>query len=310
MAIATSYYSASGPAYDRCGFLAQRYDADGGYKPGEGECWICTAVPGKDDEAVLTAHRGTTAWLTQLWRSPSGAVYVSSASGAVHMNRDPADRASKWQVPKIDAALFGIWGLDDEFVLTWGTRDQVPAMFRWDGRTWTEMPAPGFGVRAVHGVAQDLVYAVGLGGGVARWDGGAWRSMRTPTREILASVFVVDADEVYAVGNRGAVLEGSAAGWGKIGDGPGLPGPLAAVAVFQGKLWIGAWTLGLFRRAARSNRFEPLKPNLHAVHLDVRGSLVISCDDMIAGTDDGNDFFATGDGWLAALRAGHALCDF
>jgi hypothetical protein len=78
----------------------------------------------------------------------------------------------------------------------------------------------------------------------------------------------------------------------------------------EAKLWVGAAGLGFFRRTGKTSRFEAVKPNLHAVHFDVRDSFVIACDDMIAGTVDGKDFFATGDGWLANLRAGHPLCDF
>ena len=40
MALETAYYSASGPSFSDCYFLAQRYDSDSGYKPLEAECHI------------------------------------------------------------------------------------------------------------------------------------------------------------------------------------------------------------------------------------------------------------------------------
>ena len=308
MAIATTYYSASGPSHEDCAFLAQRFDAESGYKPYEGECWICTAKRGADGKIYSMTHIGSTGWLTRLWRSPLGRVYVSSAGGTMHMSSDPRDMSVPFETPVLDAALFGVWGIDDEFVLAWGTRKQRGVMYRWDGKAWSEVPAPDFGVRAVHGIAPDAVYAAGLNGSVARWDGSSWQKIATPTTEILASIFVVSEDEIYAVGNQGTILEGSAAGWGKIGEGPGLPGPLACVAKFGGDLWVGAGQLGLFKRQGTTGRFDCVKPNLHAVDFDARERLLISCDDMIASTD-GQAFKATGKDWLAKMRSSKDLGD-
>ncbi len=310
MAITTAYYSASGPTFDRCAFLAQRYDEEAGYTPHESECWICSAARQPDGSLRFTMHRGSTEWLTRLWRSPSGAVYVSSANGTVHMNRDPLDLAAPWSTPQLEPALFGVWGIDDRFVLAWGTEGQAPAMARWDGTHWSAMPAPPFGVRAVHGLAPNLVYAVGVDGGVARWDGGAWRTFVTPTREILASVFVASPDEIYAVGNRGSILEGSAAGWGKIGVGPGLPGPLAGVAKFKGDLWVGAGQFGLLKRVGTTGQFDCVKPNIHTTDFDVRETLLMAANEVLAGSPDGKDFKLGGRGWLLGMRASHPLCDF
>jgi len=310
MAIVTSYYSASGPSFKDCAFLAQRYDSDAGYHPNEAECWVCTVAGGAGGGVELQLQLGSTSWLTQLWRSDSGAVYVSSADGTVRMCPDPRVAGAAWDKPTLDAALFGIWGLDDRFVLAWGLRGTTPVMFRWDGKAWGEIPAPPFGVRSVHGTARDLVYAAGTDGGVARWDGATWRRLATPTREILASVFVAGPDEVYAVGNEGGVFEGSAAGWGKIGEGPGLPGPLAAVAKYKGELWIGAWRLGLFRRSGNTSRFDVVKPNLHAVSFDARWSLVVACEDRVSGTEDGQSFFSSAKEFVLTQRANHPLCDF
>jgi hypothetical protein len=309
MAITTTYYSGSGASFDNCAFLGQRYEEESGYRPNEAECWICSASPG-ESEPMVTMHLGSTGWLTQLWRSPSGSIFVSAASGIIYHHREPFNRTSPWQEPQVDAALFGIWGIDDRCVFAWGSRKEVPVFFRWNGSDWSEMPSPKFSVRAVHGLGPDSVYAVGAEGGAALWDGRAWQPFQTPTREILTAVFAAGPDEIYAVGNGGTILEASAAGWGKIGEGPGLPGPLAAVAKFRDELWVGAGQFGLFKRAGTSNRFDCIKPNAHAVDFDVRQQFLITCSDFIGGTADGQSFKLTARGWLLRNRASHPLCDF
>jgi hypothetical protein len=307
--ITTYYYSASGLDLDACSYLGQRYDEERGYKPFEGECWVMSHKPRGKTGTTVTTHLGSTGWLTRLWRSPSGAVFVSSATDAqVLYHPDVGGEQQKFEKMKLDAPLNGVWGLEDDFVLAWGaTFEGTRHVFRFDGKKWKEMPAPDFEVRAMHGLAPDFVYAVGVGGGVARWDGKAWKRFPTPTDEVLNSVFVAEEDEVYATGGSGSLLEGSAHGWGRIAEGP-VPGmPLLGVAKWKKGLWVAAGQFGLFKRVGTKNKLECVKPNLWAVDLDARGNLLISCKDVIIHTADGKVFQGSGKNVLLNNRAGKKL---
>ncbi|WP_241757817.1 hypothetical protein [Myxococcus landrumensis] len=251
MRTTTDYYSASGPSLDACAFLGQRYDEGRGYKPFEGECWLLSIQ--REAEGALSAvnHFGSTGWWTRLWRSPTGGVFVSSTTDAKVLYHPDlqGEPENDFESKKLGVTLNGVWGLDDDFVLAWGaTFEGTRHVFRYDGKKWKELPAPDFEVRAMHGLAPNFVYAVGVGGGIARWNGKAWKNFPAPTDEVLNSVFVADEDEMYATGGAGSLLEGSAHGWGRIAEGP-VPGmPLLGVAKLSASSpTSGPWTLMLAR---------------------------------------------------------------
>jgi hypothetical protein len=313
MSLVTVYHSASGPAYDNCCFLGQRFDSEQGYHPGDSECWVLQATPTPDGDVSVTHQYGTQRWLTGLWRSPRGVVYVSDSTGEMHLNPDLAadDSHQRWMRQKLKASLDGVWGLDDSNVFAWGgTFDDRFSVFRWDGRTWSEMPSPGFDVRAVHGLSPTLLCAVGRKGGIGLWDGNQWTRISAPLADDLVSVFVAGADEYYATSAGGALLEGSRSGWGKVAQGPGPGTPLFGVAKWHGELWVAAGVFGLLRRKGTSSELEVVKPNIRANGFDAREALVICSFDMVAGTVDGSDYDAIGVDSLADARSGKALLDF
>ncbi|MCP3098219.1 hypothetical protein LZ198_04920 [Myxococcus sp. K15C18031901] len=310
--IATNYYSASGPEVDACAFLGQRYDEERGYKPFESECWVLSFRPKAGGGLSAMYHFGSTGLLSRLWRSPRGAVFASSVTDAKilfhpDLHGDPKHR---FESMKLGVPLNGVWGLDDNYVLAWGaTFEGTRHVFRYDGKNWNEIPSPDFEVRAMHGLAPDCIYAVGVGGGVASWDGNVWKRFPVPTDEVLNSVFVADPDEIYATGGAGSLLEGSAHGWGRIAEGP-VPGmPLFAVVKWKEELWVAAGQFGLFKRVGTQNQIECIKPNLSAVGLDARKNLLISCKDRISESADGQAFFSSGRDFLLNARAGTALGD-
>lgn len=166
---------------------------------------------------------------------------------------------SSWVSHRVNASLDGLFGLNDEFVLARGRRTGAKPVFRWDGREWTEIAAPEFEVRAMHGTAPDCIYTVGYEGGIARWDGTAWRTIPSPTSEILVSAFVESPDEIYVVGISGSVLQGSTHGFAKIMHSPSLHAP-AAVAKHLGQLYVGTGPGGLYRRVGKTDTLEHFKP--------------------------------------------------
>jgi len=313
MAITTRNYSVSGTGANDCVYLAQRYDDERGFKPEDGECWVVTHNPGKNPPITFRSYFGTTGWFTGVWRSPAGVIYVSgSSSGSVHINPDilAKDSAKKWKDHDLGQALDGVWGLDDKFVLTWaGSWEGENYLFSFDGKKWQKMPVPEFGIRAIHGLDRDLVFAVGENGGVARWDGGKWKQFPTPTDELLLSVFVAGPDEFYAAGSEGTLLEGSSQGWGKIASIPAPKGPLLAVAKWNNEVWVGGGGKGLFKREGKKNKLTLIKPNAKVNSFSVGEKLLIGCEDFIAQTADGENFVAAGAGFLQKARDGIELGD-
>ncbi|MFY1829224.1 hypothetical protein ACN47A_25120 [Myxococcus fulvus] len=311
--VVTSYYSASGLTLDASSFLGQRYDEERGFKPFESECWVMRLWPKEGGGLNTSTHLGSTGWLTGLWRSPEGAVFVSSGTDEKvlfhpDMQGDP-DR--KFENMELDVSPNGVWGLDGRFVLAWGsTFEGTHHVYRYDGKAWKELPAPDFEVRAMHGLAPDFILAVGTGGGAARWDGHAWKRIPMPTDEVLNSIFVAGEDEFYATGGSGSLLEGSTHGWGRIAESPVRGMPLFGVAKWKGELWVAAGQFGLFKRVDTQNRIECIKPNLWSVDIDARQDLIISCRDFIATTVDGKNFIAGGRDMLTKLRAGKDVGKF
>jgi hypothetical protein len=265
------------------------------------------------DDTTVRNQYGASRWFTAIWRSPAGVAWVADAEGEVHVNAslDAADSNRTWTVHAFDFPVMGVWGIDDTCVFAWGSTPRTGVhVQRWDGKRWLELPAPDIDVLAMHGTAPDLVYAVGARGGISHWTGRSWRRVASPVSENLVSIFVASGDEQYATGHRGSLLEGSASGWGKVAGGPIADWPLHAVAKWKGELWVAGGPAGLLRRVGATSRLEAVKPNLRATALDARGELVVTCDDMIAGTADGQGFWAIGDGSLEQARAGKDLLDF
>jgi hypothetical protein len=257
-------------------------------------------------------YYGTSAWLTGLWRAPSGRVYVSNADGKIHVNGSLAVDHGKgqWQVTDVRDALFGIWGLDDANVFAWGSRIKDHPVYRFDGKSWSEIANPGFKIESMHGLTTDFIYVVGHDGGIARFDGKSWQRFPASRPEQLTSVFVAGPDEMYAVGAAGSVLEGSAHEWGKIAEGPGLPGPLQCVAKFKDELWVGAGRFGLAKRQGKTSQIDLAKPKVLAVSFDVRQEFVVATKDYIVGSQNGTSFTGTGNGWLLKNLADKPLCYF
>ncbi len=312
MAIEAMYQQASGPAFNDCFFLGQRFDDEVGYQPEESECWVLAVV--RDGGAPRVSFQyGTQRWFTGLWRSPRAVAYVTDGTGEVHVN--PAltapDSHQRWTRHRLGVPLFGVWGIDDGCVFAWGgTFDGRNVMYRWDGQRWAEMPNPGFEVNAMHGTGPNLVYAVGRLGRSARWDGRTWQQLAGPSNEHLTSVFVASADEQYATGSAGSLLEGSAHGWARIARGPGPDTALFAVAKWHGEVWVGGGAFGLLRRKGTTDQLEVVKPNIRATGFDARENLVITCFDVIAGTADGAAFKGIAQNALLNARAGKDLLDF
>lgn len=274
---------ASGPDLERCCFLGYRYDASIGFVWDHLESWVLTRSA-KGLEPLLS-QRG---WLTDLWRSPRGVVHVSTAGRMVRLEQDTS--GSKWrrEVQTLDAALSGVWGLDDSLVFAWGERGSEPAMFVSNGDGWRAIPSPGY-VNGVHGIAPDLIYAVGAQGLLARWNGTTWSRLPSFTDTMLSRVFVVSPDEMYAVGAGKRLLEGTVHGWSEVLH---TDFPLMDVAKHGGAVFVAAGPEGLFTLEGRS--LKPFSKKVTPDRFDAREELLISARAHIVQLASGPQLLTAG----------------
>ena len=275
------YSRVSGVALDQCDVLAGRYDEDIGYRPPDAETWVVRFSPGDRIDTLFLKAAG---WLTGIWRSTSGRIFVTDIDRKVH-HYDPA--ANQWAAFALDANLTGVWGLDDTHVFTWGLgQGSAPVVFSWDGHGWRQIEAPGQIIGQMHGLRPDLVFAVGDSGMIARWDGVRWTTMASSATGTLTSVFVVSDDEAYACGTDRELLAGSVHGWTKVLD---AEVPLYTVARWRGDVYVGAsLPLGLCKLDGRA--LVQVAPPIQALDLDARGSLLVATNGYVAESTDGKTF--------------------
>lgn len=295
------YSYASGTSYADCAFIGRRWRDKYGTNFSDSDFSILVNRPEPGVESmthIRVAH--WTNWLTGLWRSlVTGRVYVADASlQAIHVFDAIMSDGQSPHTHSMRFAPEGVFGLDDAHVYTWGTTKNAAGQLEYpvamfDGRDWKELPNPGFPISRMHGIAPDFLYAAGWGGGMARWDGRAWSVFPMPTGEVLSDVFVAGPDEMYATGLNGSLLEGTANGWTVIARTVDDRLPYTSVVKWNDQLWVGGGPQGLLRRIGNTNQLELVKPNIRAVCLEARaGSLLITADNMIAGTMDGQSFRA------------------
>jgi len=269
---------ASGLSRNDFHFLVLRFHERYGFKPSEGESWILRYKDGK-----LSSLRGVLTWFTGIWHSPAAHVYAACADKRVDVNPDPGLRAAPWQEHKFPGLISGVWGLDDHFVLAWGIRRGRGIMYRFNGKKWLAMESPGE-IYGVHGLAPDMVYAVGRRGLIARWDGTRWRKDRSPTQAVLSDVHVAGKDEMYAVGDR-VVLQGSRRGWTKVAEGASH---MFGVAKWKGEVFVGASGEGLMKLVR--NKLVSVDSEINAERIDARGELIVSSPSAISVSSDGKEF--------------------
>jgi len=269
---------ASGLSRNDFHFLVLRFDERYGFKPSEGESWILRYKDG-----TLSSLRGGLTWYTGIWHSRAAHVYAACAHSSVDVNSYPGLRAGPWQDYKLQGTPGGVWGLDDRFVLAWGIRRGKGIMYRFNGKKWSPMESPGE-IYGVHGLAPNLVYAVGRRGLIARWDGTRWNKVPSPTQAVLSDVHVVSQDEMYAVGDH-VVLRGSRRRWDEAAEGTSH---MFGVANWKGEVFVGAAGDGLLKLVR--NKLVPVDLEINAERIDARGELIVSSPSAIAISSDGKEF--------------------
>ncbi len=291
MILGYMFAGASGTSKANCHWLGYRFDEDHGFSPNEGDSWICQTTGNQCHS--LMSQRGC---LTGIWRTDS-CVWISELAGRVYMNPSLELRKETFQTFELKATLQGIWGLRDDLVFTWGMRQGAPVAFLYGGTDWAEITAPGL-IGGVRGVRDDLIYAVGQNGLIARWDGMKFNVVHSPINGNLTDVFVVSEDEMFACGTDGHLLIGTIHGWEELLK---FDSMLYCIAKWGDYVWIGAGAEGLF--FLKEEQLNIIKPSILAERFDTRENLLITAPNMIAETSDGANFQATFVKTLADLSA-------
>lgn len=220
--------------------------------------------------------------LNGIWKSPTGQLWVSGPDGVRH-NPDPwGANGAEWTSQALDCELTGITGVDDRCVLARGIRvsDGQHVLRLYNGARWNPVAAPGFELADVEISAPDRIWA--CGGGLARWDGEGWNVLELPG---FVAITAPDDGHVVAVREDGTFGRVTPTGFEPIGQVDGA----CCVAIWRGRIWIGAGDNGLWR--AGGGELTCVRDDRYAVDLEAHeDGLLIACDDLVSSTADGERF--------------------
>lgn len=277
MALEHAFSSASGRTLNDCHFLTRRWDPKA--DPEEGRIESSIFMRDGDASVGLQVLHGR---YSDLFRLPSGRVYVASVTGEVESNDNPV-RGTPWtRHDGINATR--VWGLSDDLVFAWSVLRKEVQVF--DGSSWTTHPLPDR-IYDIHGVSPDLIVCAGYF--VGRWDGTTFAPIAVDTQKIFTQVHVVDEDEMYANCDQRAIWEGSVYGWAERTP-PTGPQNIKYVAKWKDRLWVGHETQGLCV-LEDDNRLTVVKDNFPQIsRIDVRGDLLVTTKELIASSPDGLGF--------------------
>lgn len=238
---------------------------------------------------------GTRIVLTDLWKAPDGTLWVVGEDGNVRVSGDPWGKdADHWEMRALDAPLFGITGVDPTCVLAHGIRqsDGAHVLRLFNGARWNPVGGPEIRIEAVDLTAPDRIWIAG--DGVARFDGVGWDVLETPP---VLDLHAPSDDAVVVVledGTFGRITPDGLLPLGRVEGG-------CAVAIWEGRIWIGAGDNGLWR--AGGGDLVCVREDRHCVSLEVHGgSLMIGCNDLISSTTDGERFPGGCRGYLEGLK--------
>jgi hypothetical protein len=96
------------------------------------------------------------------------------------------------------------------------------------------------GFTSMDGVSEDDFYAVGFEGEIWRCLRGAWSQMDSVTNVVLQCVRVVAPDRVYACGQNGVLLRGTANRWRVLDTSPVEEEELWSIQAFKGDVYLAS----------------------------------------------------------------------
>jgi len=88
------------------------------------------------------------------------------------------------------------------------------AMVRWNGTAWNDVPSPTAGwLTSVFIVSANDGWAVTNVGMIFRWNGTSWNNFTSPTTERLLSLSMVSDSSGWAVGYNGTIIHWTGTEW-------------------------------------------------------------------------------------------------
>jgi len=244
---------------------------------GPEDVWLVGAQPGLFEEPVVLRRRGgdweevSTGVLHAMWwvHAFEGGPTFIGGGGATVLRVD-GDVVTRTPTPAFFGnTVYGVWGASpDDVWAVGGFAGRSGFAWRYDGATWTDVPLPDDLPRGpdgelaslfkVWGRSADDVWAVGNHGAVLHFDGDAWAVVPSGTHAALFTV-TGDDDEVVIVGglSQGVVLRGGLEGL--VADSPATAPLLQGVTLdAEGAIWVaGAFGYAAVKRPG-SDAWEPV----------------------------------------------------
>lgn len=286
-----AFGAVAGPSTRDCHVIGYRYPA--GQSPLSGESWVLRTV----GERIAPVMGGAVN-LTEMWRSPTGQVFIAETEGRVHHNPDPRPGAAPWRIYEVPFLVRGVWGMGEELVVAWGIRDSQPQLCQYDGHEWTMEPAPPVLPLCIRGLGADSLLAVGHDGRIARWDGEAWQELESPVRSRIGGLHVT-AERAVACTSEGELLVGKGDEWSVAAR---WKGPLRDVAIWRDEVWAASTSDGLLK--VMDGELQVVRSSIRSHHLLAADALLQSSDDLVGMTEDGKTFVGFRlDGFVQAISA-------
>lgn len=255
--------------------LAKRFERGARYGDGKWESLLVQSLDG----TLSGRRRGG---YMDLWRAPNGTVHAV-LDDEISWCPNAATGANDWQSQPSQGVVWHVDGVADDLVFAYGPSEVA---HRWDGSGWVCEPSPPH-LKHIHGSSPDLVFGVGVDGLIARWDESGWTAIDSGVGGVFRHVFVVSADEMYAVHEDG-LWEGSVDGWKqRFGA---AKGDLLAVCAWRDRIWVTSQTLGLC--SLDGTQLSTVKDNQMSHAMDPRGDLLLVQPDKVGCTADGATFKA------------------
>jgi hypothetical protein len=142
---------------------------------------------------------------TDAWAVGNGTILRSMNTGAWMPSMPP--------MPAGD--LYSVHGTSPTDV--WVTGEKT---WHWDGTAWTQSNTGTTDYfLAIHAIAPDDVWGVGVGGAARRWDGTAWTNFPAGVNQSLYALWARAGNDVWAAGEMGVILHFNGAMWERVPSG-------------------------------------------------------------------------------------------
>lgn len=184
--------------------------------PGDGSLWV---VGGKLFDGGVIFKQTASGWneidpgfdiplLNWVHGTAHNDVFAGGYDGSiVHYDGQSWTRQST----PVTGPIWGIWAVASDDV--WAVGDAVdhskpPFVIHYDGESWSNVALPVLerpGVHALYkiwGSGPDNIYAVGENGAVLHWDGESFEEMGLGVSQDLVGIWGTDADNIMIVGGR------------------------------------------------------------------------------------------------------------